>query len=219
MEQGELGLANIKKNLAYLKVQESLMKQAEAASTPSEKVKLISQAAELPIEPPTNFLSTIRKLTPMDEEGYIKRHEFSARDFIEEQMQTIDGFVNRNVYNDPVSIEKACKKIAEDKTLKDIDRQTVLCLVPGVKHRAFISSRYVINDIKSMAKVDDDSRLGLLSDALAVLWKQSANASREEKTKLEKLKKEFKEKQKNWSTIKKDNDTRDRRSSDRYTIE
>ncbi len=212
LEEGKLGLENIKKNLGYLRQQEQLLAKAETATLPNEKAKLITQAAELPISKPEGYVNTLTLTVPMDEDGYVKRGEYSALAFMYEQLETSDGFLKDDFFEDAELIEKACKKIYEDEQYRPEDRQAALALMLGAKRRAGESGSKLKNSIKKMAKIDPTTNFGLLSIDLLDSWGNKARMTPEEK-------KALSDKKKAQEKIKKANKTRDRRAEDRYTIE
>ncbi len=212
LEEGKLGLENIKKNLAYLRQQQEYLQKAETATLPNEKAKLITQAAELPINQPEGYVNTLTMTVPMDEDGYVKRGEHCALTFMYEQLETSDGFLKDDFFEDADLIEKACKKIYEDEQYRTEDRQAALALMLGAKRRAGESGSKLKTGIKKMAKIDMTTKFGLLSAALLESWGSKARMTPEEK-------KALSDKKKAQEKIKKANKTRDRRSEDRYTIE
>ncbi|MFI3243339.1 MAG: hypothetical protein R3Y56_03700 [Akkermansia sp.] len=212
LEEGKLGMENIKKNLGYLRQQQDMLAKAETATLPNEKAKLITQAAELPIVKPEGYVNTLTLTVPMDEDGYVKRGEYSALAFMYEQLETSDGFLKDDFFEDAELIEKACKKIYEDEQYRPEDRQAALALMLGAKRRAGESGSKLKSSIKKMAKIDPNTNFGLLSIDMMDSWGKKARMTPEEKRALADKKKE-------QEKIKKANKTRDRRAGDRYTIE
>ncbi len=212
LEEGKLGLANIKKNLAYLKEQEELLKKAEAATTPKDKTMYISQAAELPITPPENYINNMIDIAPLDEGSYIKRSEFSALAFMYEQLDTTDGFIPDDFYEDPEVIAKACKAVYEDKSLKAADRQAAYALMIGAQRRASERGSILKRGIKSMGDIDLTTCFGLMSADLMEFWGTNKSLSSDER-------KALRDKKKAQDKAKKEKEAREKKAANDFTIE
>lgn len=212
LEEGKLGLINIKKNLELLRQQQSLLEQSESAAKAEDKAKHLITAAELSISAPQNFLHTLNALVPMDEQGYIKRSEYKPLKFLYEQLETSDGFLRSDFYEDADKIAKACKEIANNEQLKPEDRQAAYCLMIGANRRASERGNVIKNDIKKMERMDPTSKFGLLSSTLSDLWGKNKTLTSAER-------KAIADKKKAQEKAAKEKAAQDRRSSDRYTIE
>lgn len=163
------GVENIKKTLQHLRTQQSILDKARAA-TGTEKARLLSLAADLPIKHPPNLIQEIKTADPHDKQGYARRHEFDARKLMEELMRAQNGFLDPQTEPDYREIMKECEKIFKDEALKPRDRQAIYNLYIGQSRREHIQANKLKGLIRKVNKLDPETDYGKLSPTLMNLW-------------------------------------------------
>lgn len=194
-ETCSLGVKNIKATLALLRKRHLLVETANA-TTGAEKAKLLSQAADLPIEASPELLREMKNADPMDTHGCIRRHQFDAMAFIYDLLETTDGEIDPAYVPDYRKIMHECEKIYKDKALKPRDRQIVYSLYIGQSRREKIHSNRLKALIRNVGRLDSESNYGKLSPNLVKLWGKTPERMTPEERREAREKKKAQEKEK-----------------------
>lgn len=163
------GYQNLRDKLAALRKRNELMLKAESMAG-AEKAKVLNEVAELPITPPIGLVEMIKEADPSDSSGMVRRNTFKARDFLYEQMHTKDGFLSPDLIIDFREMEAACMKIIKDESLRPEDRQAAYLLLIGQNRRLDNTGPKLKTLIAACAKLDPNSRYGVLAPALIDHW-------------------------------------------------
>lgn len=168
-ETGDLAIQNMRDKLDVLHKRDTLMKQAQTANG-TERTRLLSQAADLPIDTSRELMGMLLESDPSDTTGLVRRHTYKALDFLYEQLETKTGFVSHNFIPNYKKIREECLKIINDETLHARDRQMAYALLIGMSRREKITGKPLKDMIAACAKIDPTTDYGRLSPTLADNW-------------------------------------------------
>lgn len=194
--KGELGVENVRTKLELLRRRNALLEQAEAAEG-ADKARLLSQAADLPLIPPSDIVERIRMADPTDRTGCLRRHEFQPREFLYKEMDTKDGFLKPTFIPDLAAIKQHCTRIFSDKNYKPEDRQAVYNLLIGLSRQNGIVSQRLKTLIRANIRIGPDTRSGKAGNHILTAWgdaKPDKNAARARKENREGMRRYAKEK-------------------------
>ncbi|MCQ2364544.1 MAG: hypothetical protein MJ051_03190 [Akkermansia sp.] len=194
--KGELGVENVRTKLELLRRRNALLEQAEAAEG-QEKARLLSQAADLPLIRPSDIVERIRMADPTDRTGCLRRHEFKARDFLYQEMDTKDGFLKEGFLPDLNAIKQHCTRIFSDKNYRVEDRQAAYNLLIGISRQNGIVSQRLKTLIRANMRIGPETLSGRAGNRILTAWgdaKPDKNAARVRKDNRANLRRYAKEK-------------------------
>lgn len=194
--KGELGVENVRTKLELLRRRNELLAQAEQAEG-ADKARLLSQVADLPLIPPSGIVERIRMADPNDRTGCLRRHEFKAREFLYQEMDTKDGFLKQGFIPDLNSIKQHCTRIFSDKNYRTEDRQAAYNLLIGISRQNGIVSQRLKTLIRANIRLGPDTLSGRAGEHLLTAWgdaKPDKNAARLRKDNRDSIRRYAKEK-------------------------
>ncbi len=169
-ELGDLGIANIKKNLELLRKQQQLMLQIEEMPAGAERSKLLVEVSELGIAVPSDVASKLQEADDEESKAMQRRVNYKALDFMYEQLETTDGFLPPDFIEDVNKIKDACMEIVEDETLRTMDRQAAYNLYLGAMRRDAVTGARFRAQINRNLKIDEESFYGKTMPHIVKLW-------------------------------------------------